>query len=186
MPRQQVRGTPEPDYKVDQWDSAPLPAEPSGDPTSLSGSGGGMFTEMGRAFRLGLALSPLALLGAYGLAQWATGLVNNRAERNGIRDAIFYDDELLETRRDRIMTEKGQIIEFKSSFSEIEKPSTSAIVDFEKNLREREGKWRKQAILFNAFRAGVIKQARQIGESEESFPKAIDLEFEQNPRRAAR
>ena len=184
MPSSKVEKGREPDYKVDRWDDTPLPSEPSGDPTSLSGAGGGMFTEMSRAFRLGLALSPIAILGAYGLAQWATGLVNSRAERDAIKDAIFYDDEALQTRRDRIVTDQGLIIEFKKSFAEIENPTAKQVADYGIKLSEREAKWRKQAIAYNTFRAAVIKQARQVGESEETFPKAVELDFDTQQRSA--
>lgn len=184
MNRQRVSKNPEPDYKTDKWDGTPLPDERSGDPTSLSGIGGGMFTEMSRAVRLALVLSPVAILGAYGLAHWATGLVNSRAEREAIKNTIFFDDEALEVRRAKIMTAMGEIAEFKRNFSEIEKPTTQEVAAYERELREREAKWRKQAIAYNSFRDGVIDQAKQIGESAEDFPAPIELSFDHNTRQA--
>lgn len=176
MPKQVER--PQRDYQTERYDATPLPDEPSGDPTSLSGVGGGMFSEMRNAARLFLALAPLAVLGGLGLKHWATGLVENSAERKGVENAVYYDDQALDSLREKLMQDRKEIIDSKTTFSQLENPSTRQIADFEKTFREREAKWIRRARSYNEFRASVIKQAKKIGESEENFAKEIKLDLE--------
>lgn len=167
----------EPDYKVDRFDSTPLPDQGPEDPFSLSGAGGAG-TEFMNKVKLGCLLFPLTLGVGFGLRSLVGGVLHNSNERRAAEEAAFYDHDLLEERRDYLMTSKGEIIEFKKNFAALEKPTTSEIAAFERERLTREKRWKLQVVSYNDLRKRAIKTARKIGETEDDFPKAIAIDLE--------